>query len=238
MLSAKCLRCSIFAAMLLAIAFSNSPAQRKPYPRLSVELGAGYAAFSPDEINSFLAALGRKKIANGISLRGGLRIQASRHVDFNIKLGYLTSVSKADFVVTDENSPDPIAIAKDEYHVRSLPVSVGLGGRIFLSKIRLRGEFNIEHHIARVQYKIPAIAGFNFDNLQTTAKSNGIGFSFAAGPEWRPLALLALNAKMGYRAAKISDFLSTSHASPPLLPVEFTLELSGIFFEAGVQIHP
>jgi hypothetical protein len=122
--------------------------------------------------------------------------------------------------------------------VRSLPVSVGAGGRIFLHKIRLRGEFNIEHHIARVQYKIPAIAGFNFDNWQTTAKSNGLGFSLAAGPEWRPLALLTLNARLGYRAAKISDFLSTSEVSPPLLPVEFELDLSGIFFEAGVQIHP
>lgn len=226
------------ASALLIIPFSELHAQRQPYPRLSVELGAGYAAFSPDEFNNFLAALGRKEIANGISLRGGLRVQVSRHVDFHTQLDYLASVSKDDLVVTGENSPDPIAIVKDEYHVRSLPVSVGVGGRIFLNKIRLRGEFNIEHHIARVRYKIPAIAGFNFDNLQTTAKSNGIGFSFAAGPEWRPLALLALNARLGYRAAKISDFLSVSEAPSLLLPVEFELDLSGIFFEAGVEIHP
>lgn len=224
----------LLSALLLA-PFSNLQAQRRPYPRLSLEIGGGYAWFSPDEINRFLAAQDRKKIANGVSLRGGMRVQISPHIDFNFKLGYLTSVSKANFVVTSGQSP---VVAEDEYRVRSLPVSIGAGGRIFLNKIRLRGEFNVEHHIARIQYKIPAIAGFNFSNLQTTAKSSGLGFSFAAGPEWRPLALLAINAKAGYRTAEISDFLNTSRVSPPLLPLEFKLDLSGIFFEAGVQIHP
>jgi len=238
MIAAKSLHWPALALAVLLIPFSDLRAQKKMYPRLSLEIGAGYAFFSPDEVNNFLVGLGRKKIANGFALRGGLRVQVSRYIDFNFKIGRMSSATKAEFVVLNNNF-EPIATLQDEYRARTLPVSIGVGGRVPFKALRLRGEFNIEHHIARVQYEIPDQAGLQLSEFQTTAKSNGLGFSFAAGPEWRPFAILAFNAKAGYRAAKISDFLSAPPDSQdPFLPLEFELDLSGIFFEAGVQIHP
>lgn len=239
MISAKNF-CGVTLAMaLLSMMFDEAKAQIRPYPRLSLEFGVDYALFSPDELNNFLARLNREKVENGFGVRGGLRLQVSKHFDFNTKIGYVTGVSKADFVVTGEQGPEPIAIVQDEYGVRTIPVSIGIGGRVPLKTLSLRAELNIEHHIARVQYKIPAIAGFQLNEFQTKAKSSGLGFSFALGPEWRPLALLAFNAKTGYRTAKISDFLSEVSGPPnTFLPIEFKLDLSGVFFEAGVQIRP
>jgi hypothetical protein len=239
MISAKNMRVAALAMALLIMTFAEAQAQRRLYPRLSLEFGVNYALFSPDELNNFIARLNREKIENGFGVRGGLRVQVSKHFDFNAKIGYVTGVSKADLAVTDTTEPEPIAIVQDEYRVRTIPVSIGVGGRIPLKALSLRAEFNIEHHIARVQYKIPPAAGLRFDEFQTKAKSNGPGFSFAVGPEWRPLALLAFNAKAGYRSAKISDFLSESSGlQSTLLPIEFKLDLSGVFFEAGVQFHP
>ena len=87
MISTKSLRRLPFAAFLLVILFVDAQAQRKPYPRLSLEAGMGYALFAPDELNNFLAGLPREKIENGFSFRGGLRVQVSPHIDFNIKIG-------------------------------------------------------------------------------------------------------------------------------------------------------
>jgi hypothetical protein len=234
MISAKNLRLLALAIVLLLVRVPDSPAQRKHYPRLSLDFAIGYAFFSPNQLNNFLAEEEREKIENGPGFRGGLRVEVSRHIDFNFKIGYARGVSKGNFLVSDNIGP--IANVEDEYQARTIPVSIGIGGRIPLRDLRLRAEFNVEHHIARVEYKNSAI---QLDEFQTTAKSNGLGFSFAAGPEWRPLALLALNVKAGYRAAKISGFLSGS-ANPELVffPIEFEVDFSGVFFEAGVQIHP
>lgn len=239
MVSAKNAGCLMLAMLLLITTADQVQAQRRPYPRLSLEFAVNYALFSPDELNNFLAGLNREKIDNGFGVRGGLRVQVSRHIDFNGRIGYLVGASHADFIVTGELGPEPIAIVRDEYNTRTIPISFGVGARVPLKRVSLRAEFNVEHHIARVQYKIPEMARFRLDEFQTTAKSNSLGFSFAAGPEWRPLKLLALHAKAGYRAAKIADFLSTS-PDPQLLflPLEFELDLSGAFFEIGLQFHP
>ena len=219
---------------LLAVQLSNAQAQ-KSSSRLSVDLGGGYALFSPDELNQYIAQSGREEINNGFFFSGGLRVQVSSKLDLNARVDYLSSTSKSDVIVTGESGPEPIAVVQDEYSVRTVPVSIGLGYRIPLGKVDLRAEFSAERHSARVSYQLPAIPEVNSPAFESEAKSSGIGFRFAAGPEWRLSSLFSLSGKIGYRDAKISDFL---HSASQPLPLEFALDLSGVFFETGIQIHP
>jgi hypothetical protein len=205
-----------------------------PISKVSFGFEAGHAWFSSGTLNDDTAWLEREKIDNGFSFNGRLRLRVFKPVGLVVKVGMLTDRSTGDHVAPEDKTPVLLAFAEDEYKFTSIPVSAGLDYILPLGKVNLRAEAVAELHFAQLRYKIPALAVFNVPEINIAAKDNAAGFSIAAGPEWRLFSRWSLMGKAGYRAAKISGL----QALKAYLPQDFSLDLSGFFFNIGMEIYP
>jgi len=232
MVTLKSLRAVALVLFLSATAHFSDATAQTPFPHLTLDFGAGYSSASPEQFNSSIGTQ-RGKLGNGLALSGGLRLQVSEHFSMLAKVGYLGSASMTTIAVTDENGPQPLALLHDEYRIRSVPVLLGLGYSLSVGKTLLRADLAGEYHFASVTYDMPAIPARGFDPIHAEARNNGIGFSVAAGPEWRVLPELSVGGKLGYRWANIGDFGYEVYTLR-----KYDLDLSGFFADAGFRIHP
>jgi len=200
---------------------------------LSFVFAGGYRLLEPDELNNAVPAeLGFDGIKNGFTYSGGLRVGLSERLSLTAKAGYFMGSSKKDFIVTGENSPEPLAVFEEFYKVSSVPVSLGVGYSVPVGKVNLQTELAAEYHFAKVSYK-PLVLPFSVPSYGAEVTNGGFGFRLAVGPEWRLMPQLSFNGKVGYRFAKISDF-----GYEVVTLRKYDLDLSGFFFEAGILVHP
>jgi hypothetical protein len=229
----KILRCLSPALIGFAAQAFDANAQ-EAISKVSFGFEAGYALFSSGEFNDYTTWLERERIDNGRSFNGRLRLRISKPAGLVVKVGVLAGKSKDHHVASEDKTPVLLSFAEDEYKFTSIPVSAGIDYILPLGKVNLRAEAVAEHHFAKLRYKIPAIAVFNAPAINIAAKDNATGFSIAAGPEWRLFSRWSLMGKVGYRAAKISGL----QALKAYLPQGFSLDLSGFFFNIGMEIYP
>jgi hypothetical protein len=233
MILPKILRCLSLALIFCAAQAFDAKAQ-EAISKVSFGFETGYVLFSSGEFNDFTSWLERERIDNGLSFNGRLRLRISKPVGLVVKVGMLAGKSTGDHIAPEDKTPVLLASAEDEYKFISIPVSAGLDYILPLGKVNLRAEAVAEHHFAKLRYKIPALAVFNTPEINIAAKDNDTGFSIAAGPEWRLFSRWSLMGKAGYRAAKISGL----QALKAYLPQDFSLDLSGFFFNIGMEIYP
>jgi len=229
----KILRCLSLALIFCVAQVADTKAQ-KTNSKVSFGFETGYALFSSGEFNDYTTWLEREQIDNGFSFNGRLRLRIFKPVGLIVKVGMLAAKSKADHLAPEDKTPALLASAEDEYKFTSIPVSAGIDYILPLGKVNLHAEAVAEHHFAKLRYKIPAISVFNAPEINIAAKDNDTGFSIAAGPEWRLFSRWSLMGKAGYRAAKISGL----QALKAYLPQDFSLDLSGFFFNIGMEIYP
>jgi hypothetical protein len=214
--------------LALVIPFGIAVAQVPEHP-VDVRLSAGYAWFSPGELNRTLTLVGHPEINGGITAHAEIGYFLTPQLSLNIGAGYLHGSSAGSLAVTGPTGPTILGWADETYSTTDIPIDLGIRYHFLAS-----GEFDLaagasgEIHLTSVKYRLESTS--DSPGWDESRSKTGIGLRLSLASEYALTHSLSVTVDVGYRLADIKDI----NGEPGFLPARLGLDLSRPYAMAGV----
>ena len=220
-----------FLSTMTVVLMCYSAFSQQNLPRFTIGLSAGYAIFTPADLNSLLSRLSFPEIKGGLKLSGDVGYFITRSLSIHLAGGYVIASSKSTIPVTTSTGPGVVATAGERYRITALPIGLGVVYHLPIEPINLNIGAFADLNFATAEYRLDETP---VSSSQTeNRKKSPLGGHFYVGPEFGLTEGFGLQLQLGYRLAKISGL----DGSQGFFPVKLDVDFTGVYAVAGVRFR-
>lgn len=222
------LRTSAWVLLSLLLISGTCMSQESQSP-FTVAVTAGYAFFSPTDLNKLLTSGSFPELKGGLNVSADVGYYVVKALSLHLTGGFMLAKSNATTPVSIPGGPQVPGTFDQQVKVTALPIGLGAVVHVPLGFFTLGIGGFADWNIGTMEYQLEG----NTASGQYSAdrKESHLGGHFYLGPEFGLSRGLSLQVQLGYQMVKISGF----DWSQGIFQQNLTMDLSGTYGLVGLR---